>query len=220
MSGTIYVWPSGGSFLADVVELPGCVARGATKDDAVANVRRTFGDYLELMRARGVSTEHWADLDPATFVVKDPPEDRLIAEDTRPLEEHEIRDFLHQMEGSRSALLALVRGLSSDELERKPTEDMWSVREALEHVMETEVTLLSRLEKWPDRDFATLQAAHRMAFQRFSSLEPVYTNGTHRVFQYAWSTRKVMRRILEHEYEHLQHIKEILAALGGDRQPS
>ncbi len=219
MSGTIYVWPSGGSFLADVVELPGCVARGATKDEAVANVRRTFRDYLELMRDRGVSTEHWGDLDPATFVVKDPPEDRLIPEDTRPLEEHEIRDFLHQMEGSRSALLAQVRGLSSAELERKPTEDMWSVREALEHIMQTEVTLLSRLEKWPDRDFATLQAAHRMAFQRFSILEPADTQGTHRVFQYGWSTRKVMRRILEHEYEHMEHIKQILSALGGERAP-
>lgn len=219
MSGTIYVWPSGGSFLADVAELPGCVARGATKDEAVANVRRTFGDYLELLRARGVSTEHWNDLDPATFGVKDPPDDRLLPEDGRPLEEHEIRDFLHQIEGSRSALLALVRGLSADDLERKPTEDVWSVREALEHVMQTEITLLSRMEKWPEKDFATLQAAHRMAFQRFSILEPADTAGSHRIFQYGWSTRKVMRRILEHEYEHMAHIKEILSALGGDRAP-
>jgi hypothetical protein len=29
-----------------------------------------------------------------------------------------------------------------------------------------------------------------------------------------------MRRILEHEYEHLGHVHEILAALGSDRQPS
>ncbi|MBI2323445.1 MAG: DinB family protein [Chloroflexi bacterium] len=219
MSGTIYVYASGGSFLASIAEVPGCVARGATRDEAVASVRRSFRDYLELMRGRGVSTEHWNALDPDTFAVKDPPEDRLVPEDTKPLEEHEIRDFLHQVEGSRSALLALVRGLSADDLERKPTPDMWSVREALEHVMQTEVTLLSRMEKWPDHDFATLQAAHRMAFQRFSILEPADTAGSHRIFQYGWSTRKVMRRILEHEYEHLQHIKQILAALGGQRAP-
>jgi predicted RNase H-like HicB family nuclease/uncharacterized damage-inducible protein DinB len=220
VSGTIYVWPSGGSFLANVVELPGCVARGSTKEEAVANVRVAFRDYLEMLKARGVSTDHWVGLDPATFVVKDPPEDRLIPEDAVPLEEHEIRDFLHRMEASRSALLAVVRELSPEDLERQPKPDMWSVREALEHIMQTQVTLLSRLEKWPARDFATLQAAHRMAFQRFSVLEPADTQGTHRVFQYGWSTRKVMRRMLEHEYEHLQHIKEILAALGGDRQPS
>jgi hypothetical protein len=28
-----------------------------------------------------------------------------------------------------------------------------------------------------------------------------------------------MRRILEHEFEHLEHIKEIVAALGANRRP-
>lgn len=219
VSGTIYVVPSAGSYLASIAEVPGCVARGATKDEAVANVRRAFGDYREMLRARGVSTEHWDGLDPDGFAVRDYPPDRLLPEDTRPLEEHEIRDFLHRMEGSRSALLALVRGLSADDLERRPTPETWSVRQALEHVMQTEVTLLSRLEKWPDRDFAALQAVHRLAFQRFSILEPDDTPGSHRILEYSWSTRKVMRRILEHEYEHLQHINEILAALGGQRPP-
>jgi hypothetical protein len=214
------VFPSGPSFLASVAELPGCVARGSTKEEAVANVRKAFRDYLDLLRARGVSTEHWNGLDPDTLAVKDPPDDRLIPEDVGPMEEHEIRDFLHQMEGSRSALLALVRGLSAAEMERKPTPDMWSVREALEHILATEVLLLSRMEKWPDRDFATLQAGHRMAFQRFSILEPAETGIDHMIGQYRWSTRKVMRRILEHEYEHMEHIRQILAALGSDRQPS
>jgi len=219
MSGAIYVRPLEGGYIATVADLPGCVARGATKDEAAANARRAFPEYLALLEKYGVSTEHWNDLDPDTFSVKDPPEDRLIPEDTRPLEEHEIRDFLHQIEGSRSALLALVRGLSAEDLERKPTEDMWSVREALEHVMQTEVTLLSRMEKWPDKDFATFQAAHRMAFQRFSILDPEDTKIDHRIAGQRWSTRRVMRRILEHEYEHLQHINEILAALGAQRAP-
>jgi len=220
VSGTIYVWESGGSYLANVVELPGCIARGATRDEAVTKVRRTFRDYLQMLADRGVSTDHWKGLDPDAFAVKDPPENRLLPEDAGPMEEHEIRDFLHRMEASRSALLALVRELSAEDMERKPTEETWSVREALEHVLATEAVLLSRLERWPDRDFATLQAVHRMAFQRFSVLEPEDTAVEHQIFQYRWSTRKVMRRILEHEYEHMIHIREILAALGGDRQPS
>jgi hypothetical protein len=28
-----------------------------------------------------------------------------------------------------------------------------------------------------------------------------------------------MRRLLEHEFEHYNHIREIMAALGGDRPP-
>ncbi|MEK7284970.1 MAG: type II toxin-antitoxin system HicB family antitoxin [Chloroflexota bacterium] len=221
MSGTIYVQQSAdGTWVADVLELPGCMARGASRDEAIANVRRTWGDYLELLRSRGVSTDHWNDLDPNTMVVKDPPARFTFPEDFRRMDEHELRDVLHRMEASRAALLALVRGLSAEDMERRPTETTWSVREALEHVMFTEVGLLAKLEKWPDREFATLQAVHRMAFQRFTIMEPEDTGLDHEIQGQRWSPRKVMRRILEHEYEHLKHIREIIAAIGGDRQPS
>lgn len=219
MSGAIYVRPLEGSFIATVADLPGCMARGATKDEAAENARRAFRDYLALLEKYGVSTEHWKDLDPSGFVVKDANVDEWFAEDFRPLEEHEIRDFLHQMEGSRSALLALIRELSPDMVEKKPTPESWSVRQALEHIMTTEASLLGRLERWPT-EIGALQAVHRMAFQRFSVLEPEDTTLDHRIQGQRWSVRRVMRRILEHEYEHMNHIREILAALGGDRQPS
>jgi hypothetical protein len=85
--------------------------------------------------------------------------------------------------------------------------------------MTTEASLLGRLERWPT-EVGALQAVHRMAFQRFSVLEPDDTKLDHRIQGQRWSTRRVMRRILEHEYEHMGHIREILSALGGDRQPS
>lgn len=214
MSGTIYVQPGAdGTFIADVAELPGCIARANTRADAIAKVRVNFRDYLELLRRRGVSTGHWEGLDPDTFVVKEPPARFTFPEDFRPMEEHELRGFLHQFEASRAALLALVRDLSPDDMERKPNEKTWSVREALEHVALTEVSLLSRLERWPTDPFPTLQAVHRMAFQRFSVMDPADTSLDHEVMGARWSTRKVMRRILEHEYEHYNHIKEMIAAL-------
>jgi predicted RNase H-like HicB family nuclease/uncharacterized damage-inducible protein DinB len=220
VSGTIAARETAQGWLASVVEVPGCIARAPTKDAAVAAVRRALPEYLALLEKYGVSTEHWQGLDPAALAVSEYTAEEWFAADFRPLEEHEIRDFLHQMEGSRSALLALVREISPAEIERKPTTDMWSVRETLEHIMTTEASLLSRLESWPDQGFATLQAVHRMAFQRFSILEPEDAQPDRRVFGQRWSTRRVMRRILEHEHEHREHIKEILAALGGDRQPS
>jgi predicted RNase H-like HicB family nuclease/uncharacterized damage-inducible protein DinB len=218
MSGTIFVRDAGGGFLASVAEVPGCVARGATKEEAVANARRAFGEYVALLEKYGVSAEHWKQLDPASFRVQDFVAAEWFDDDFRPLEEHELRDFLHQIEGSRAALLALVRGIGSDEIEQKPDEETWSVREALEHIMTAEAIFLSRLEKWPD-SLGALQAVHRMAFQRFSILEPEETKAEHRIFGQRWSTRRVMRRILEHEYEHLEHIREILAKLGSQRAP-
>jgi len=216
---TIYVQGEGSYWLAHVPVLRGCIASGTTRDNAIANARRAFRAYLELLDARGVSIEHWKDLDPSTFEVRDLAADRVVPEDFGRLEEHELRDFLHQFEASRAALLSLVRDVSADELERKPNETMWSVREALEHVMLTEASLLSRLEKWPADPYNTLQAVHRMAFQRFTVMEPPDTDLDHVVLGRRWTTRKVMRRILEHEFEHLGHIKEIVAALAEDRAP-
>ncbi len=216
---TIYVQGEGSYWLAHVPVLRGCIASGTTRDNAIANARRAFRAYLELLDARGVSIEHWKDLDPSTFEVRDLAADRVVPEDFGRLEEHELRDFLHQFEASRAALLSLVRDISADELERKPNETMWSVREALEHVMLTEASLLSRLEKWPADPYNTLQAVHRMAFQRFTVMEPPDTDLDHVVLGRRWTTRKVMRRILEHEFEHLGHIKEIVAALAEDRAP-
>jgi predicted RNase H-like HicB family nuclease len=210
----IYVQGEGSYWLAHVPVLRGCIASGTTRDDAIANARRAFRAYLELLDARGVSIEHWKDLDSATFEVRDLPTDRVVPEDIGPLEEHELRDFLHQFEASRAALISLVRDISPEEIERKPSEATWSVREALEHVMLTEADFLSRLEKWPADPYNTLQAVHRLVFQRFTVMEPADTALDHVVMGRRWTTRKVMRRMLEHEFEHLGHIKEILAALG------
>jgi len=211
----IYVLESGPDYwLAHVPVLRGCVASGTSRDAAIVNARRAFRAYRELLDARGVSIEHWKDLDPDRFAVKEMPADRSVPEDIGRMEEHELRDFLHQMEASRSALLSLVRDVGPDEMERKPDETMWSVRETLQHIMETEASLLARLEKWPTDPFNTLQAVHRMAFQRFTVMEPEDTEIDHVVLGRRWTTRRVMRRILEHEFEHLGQIKAVLGALG------
>src|SRR5437867_6280267 len=132
----IYVFQGEEAYwLAHVPVLRGCIASGTTRDQAIANARRAFRAYLELLDVRGVSIDHWKDLDPDSFEVRDLPADRVVPEDVGRMEEHELRDFLHQFEASRAALLSVVREISSEEIEKKPTETTWSVREALEHVM-------------------------------------------------------------------------------------
>ncbi len=210
----IYVWGQGEYWLADVPAFPGCIASGKTRDAAIANARRAFAAYRELLDARGVSVDHWKGLDPATFAVKDMPESGLAPEDERPLEEHEIRDFLHLYEAQRAALIALVERIPQEELERRPDPASWSVRTALEHVMTGTMSILSKLERWPDDGFASLQATHRIAFQRLAVMEPADTKGTRTVLGRPQTVRRVMRRLLEHDYEHYRQIEEIIASLG------
>lgn len=211
---TIYVAsPREGYWLATIPALLGCNASGTTSEQAVANARRAFRAYRELLDARGVSIDHWRDLDPDTFPVVDTP-GPLLPEDEGPLEEHELRDFLHVFEAQRAALVALVAGLAPDELERAPDAETWSVRQALEHMMNTQASLLSRLERWPTDPFNTLQAIHRLVFQRFTVMEPADTGVTRTIAGRPWTVRRVMRRILEHEWEHYGHIREVIDALG------
>jgi predicted RNase H-like HicB family nuclease len=214
----IFVGGRGEYFLARVPALPGCVASGRTRDDAIANARRAFRAHLELLDARGVSIDHWRGLDPDRFAVADFPESGLLPGEERGLEEHEIRDFLHVFEAQRAALLALMKDLDAEELQRKPDEGTWSVRETIEHMMTTQASLLSRLERWPEDPFNTFQSIHRLVFQRFTVIDPDRTKETRTFAGRPWTARRVMRRLLEHEWEHYHHIEEIIAALA-ERKP-
>ncbi len=208
-----------GYWLARVPTVMGCNASGKTRDEAIVNVRQAFRAYLALLEGRGVSTEHWKGLDPEAFPVVEPERSALLPEDQVPLEEHDLRDFLHLFEAQQAALIALAGALTPDELERKPDTDSWSVREALEHMMTSQTIFLSRLEKWPDDPFNTLQAIHRVVAQRFAVLEPSDTQGTKVIGGSSWTVRRVMRRVLEHEWEHYGQVKEIIAALERSRRP-
>jgi len=207
-----------GYWLATIPAVMGCNASGKTRDEAIANVRTTFREYLALLETRGVSVEHWKRLDATGFPVVDGTGIPIFAEDQVPLEEHDLRDFLHVFEAQQAALIALAGKLPANELERAPDSETWSVREALEHMMNTQASLLSRLEKWPDDPFNTLQSIHRIVFQRFTVMDPTDAKATKTIRGRQWTVRRVMRRILEHEWEHYGHVKEIIAALERSRK--
>jgi len=202
-----------GYFLAIIPVLPGCVASGKTRDEAIAKARRVFRDYRSLLEAHGVAIDHWKDIDAEKLPVGELDDPPLVPGEERPFEEHEVRDFIHQYEASRAAVMALVTKLSPERLEQKPNDETWSVRQALEHMMTTDIALLSRLEKWPADPLSSYQGVHRLIIQRFSVMEPDDWRD-HTIMGRRWTTKRVMRRLLEHEFEHYQHIKEIIAALG------
>jgi hypothetical protein len=82
----------------------------------------------------------------------------------------------------------------------------------------TQATQLSRLEKWPDDPFNTVQALHRVVSQRFAVMDAKETKGVKVINGRPWTVRRVMRRILEHEWEHLAQVREIIAALARSRK--
>jgi hypothetical protein len=103
-------------------------ARRATKRSRT--LRRAFRAYIELLDARGVS---WS-TGRASIPMRSRSPNPMVRCSPRisvPIEEHDLRDFLHVFEAQHAALIALASTLSADELERAPDADTWSVREAL-----------------------------------------------------------------------------------------
>jgi predicted RNase H-like HicB family nuclease/uncharacterized damage-inducible protein DinB len=201
-----------GYWLATIPVLPGCIASGKTREEAIAKARGAFREYRALLEAHGVAIDHWKDIDPDALSVDESWTPPLVPREDEPFEEHEIRDFLHQYQASRAAVIALVKRLTPEQLEKAPDDATWSVRQALEHMMTTDIALLSRIEKWPDDPFTSYQAVHRIIVQRFSVMEPDDWRD-HSISGRRWTSKRVMRRLLEHEFEHYGHVKEIIAAL-------
>jgi predicted RNase H-like HicB family nuclease/uncharacterized damage-inducible protein DinB len=199
-------------YTASVPAIPGCVGTGATREDAVAAARANATRYLALLSTHNVRIEHDR-FDVDALEVRDAPEPNTVPSDFTPMEEHELRDFLHRFQALHAELLQLVAGLSQEELERRPREGEWSLRETLQHVASGTVDILARLEPWPRGNFGTLQAAHRVALQRFSVMDAADAQGEHTILGRRWTTKKVARRLLEHEFEHLRQVEAILAEL-------
>ena len=208
---TIYVTKrDDGTYYAVLPALPGCAADGATRDEAVDRCRGAIDAYLALLRERDVRIEHDA-LDRAPIEVRDAPEPNTVPEDFAPLEEHELRDFLHRFEALHALLIERVEALSQEQLERKPAGDEWSLRELLQHVSEAEILLLSRMEPWPRGGFPTLNTVRRAVVQRFSVLDAREAQGEHTILGRRWTTKKVARRLLEHIFEHVRQAEAIAA---------
>jgi len=185
-----------------------------TRDEAIANARRAFRAYLELLTPR-VSIEHWKDLDPNTFQV-------LTASGSRRARRHRGWRSTSSATSCISsslarALLSLVREISRRRSSGKPTETMWSVREALEHVMLTEASLLSRLEKCrPTRTTPYRRPSH--------GVPTIHGDGARdtELDHLSWvgaDDSQGHAAILEHEFEHLGHSRD-RRRVGASRPPS
>jgi len=46
----IYWEPEDGVFVAECPSLPGCISQGATRDEAIANIKDAIAGYLESLR--------------------------------------------------------------------------------------------------------------------------------------------------------------------------
>jgi predicted RNase H-like HicB family nuclease len=211
---TIYVFGRRyGDYAARIPELAGCGAIGATKDDAVARAREAAREYLASAPDRGGRLDGWRSLDPSSFPVDDSTDGGFIGHDTTPLAKPELEDLAALFAGWSAELARLTRDLTANVSEER-SGDEWSVREIRDHLAETQIRWMSRLDALTDGSFRTHEEIDAMVAARIAQIDAASMNDRS-VLGARWSVRRVVRRLLEHQLEHLGHVRDTLARIRG-----
>ena len=114
---------------------------------------------------------------------------------------------------SRQELMDLVKELPEAVMDWKPDEEeASSIREILCHLAEADLWYTDRLKQWPEAPLFRLAAARGVALERLRDLTEQKRASVTTFGGEEWTPRKVMRRMLEHEREHIHEIRGVLAA--------
>jgi uncharacterized damage-inducible protein DinB/predicted RNase H-like HicB family nuclease len=226
-----------GLCLAHVPELPGCIVRAPTREDALKQLPDAIRDYHTWLRRHGEVAPP-ADAPVEIKVMEEsvgfgPFERRnaaaLFPPDRDSVSPEEIERFFRLLGHTRADLLALARDLPDKLLDWQPNVETFTIRELLRHVGNAEEWYVSRIvppetlpPEWEhDEDMPTfefLDMSRRTAIGRLRQLteaersEVFYPVGWTDHPEEPWTARKALRRFLEHEWEHTWQVREILNA--------
>lgn len=227
---------------AHVAELPGCFTRGETREEVLHALPQEIDRHLSFLREKGrpspettkflVSQEIHGitELGEAGGAVA------LFDTDERPVSKKDLDVFLESMQWNREELLRVVRPLPEKARDARPIHDKWTINETLNHVANAEEWYISRLgediqeecEGYIERLDSSLQGndvLRRLAVTRqgaVHALRAAFSRGVRGTFTRAkytshpeeqWTFRKVLRRFVEHEREHIDTIRRVVEAL-------
>jgi uncharacterized damage-inducible protein DinB/predicted RNase H-like HicB family nuclease len=227
-----------GRCMAHVLDLPGCIVRAPTREEALSRVPQAIGETLAWLRRHGepalAASEDAIECQVAGEATGIGPFDRkstaaLFLPDREPIAPEEMERHFRLMGYTRTDLLALVQDLPDDVLDWQPDPESLSVRRLLRHVGNAEEWYVSRIvdadtlpPEWDhDEDLPILEfleMERRTAVARLRQLtkkertDVFYPTGWTNHSEEPWTARKMLRRFLEHEREHTGQAREILEA--------
>jgi uncharacterized damage-inducible protein DinB len=135
-------------------------------------------------------------------------------DDWRPLDRAEAMRGVEMLSWSRADLLRIVSDLEAAKLDEQREGERWSIRGILAHVATAEWWYLDRfglirprneLSKDPYERLAAVRQRLEQALPEMAGVEKVL--GVDGEF---WSPRKLLRRALWHELDHIGHIAHLL----------
>ena len=215
--------------MVHVRDLLGCVAKGSTTDEAVANAPAAIRAYLKFLRRHTEPIEPGGEF--KTLIVEHVTEGQWLGNgdpallfefDRKPITPKEIDKYLQRLEWLRADMIKLVSGLTHSQLEKEPGNKQRPIRVMLEHLLESEYFYLTsffgKIEGLPapgsivrKREGDPLHWMNQVRAIEFARLQSTTAEERSKSIEHwkqTWTLHKVFRRMLEHEWEHLIELSE------------
>jgi uncharacterized damage-inducible protein DinB len=221
-----------GRSLAYALDHPGCFAYGADGGDAIVTLPQAFLKYRDWIanHTRDSWLSELGDFDIRlvetwqTYFVDDQFEttdgegkevNAWFRHDWKPLSAQEIQRGLDLLAWSRADLLEAFSGLQDARLDEPHPGEKRTIRGILAHVATTEWWYLTRLnlandlprESLPKDPVERLQ--HVRSYLRQTLVQLAGSQQVTGVEGEIWSPRKLLRRVLWHELDHVGHIYKL-----------
>jgi len=211
--------------MVHVLDLPGCIACGPTTGEALERTPGAIRDYLCFLQRHGEQVRAEAEI--TTQVAEHITEgiwlgngaSILFAPDREPLTRQDLETCLRRAAWSRAEIIALVHHLSEEEIEVKPARGR-SLKGILEHLFAAEYSYVRHVGKLPGVQGPGLHIRRSkeelltwMAVVRASEISLLHTLAVEEPASSSPAAphpRRILRRLLEHEWEHLVELKERL----------
>lgn len=208
---------------------PGCFAYGADGPAALSGVPPAIEDYRQWISSHtaenwltGTNTDYQLEETWDCYSINDAYElapdgyevNAWFRHDWLPLDEQEIQHGLLLLGWGRDELMSVAGSLDQPTLEQAYPHERWNIAGILKHIGGAEWWYMDRLglafprADVPDPPFERLEKVR----ERLITILPGLA-GSKQVVGVSgefWSPRKLLRRAVWHEYDHIVHIRKLL----------
>lgn len=216
--------------IAWALEHPGCFAYGDNAEQAIGNLPDAIFNYATWAQTRGAD---WLDASEVELAIDETFECYRIDEkslervekggsmvesfflhDWKPLTKPEVERALKILSWTRDDLLDTIGGLDIDKLAATYPGERWSIDGILRHVGGAEWWYLERLglifpeNELPKASRERLDKVRAVLMELLPQLEGVDQVVGHE--GELWSPRKMLRRAVWHERDHVEHIRKLI----------
>lgn len=197
-----------GATLVHSFGVPGCVAWGATPEEALDAYGRLFSEWLTFRESMNlpvpsrdaeleIAVDEWVLSEAAVDAGES---EACFEHDLTPLDDVEINSGLHALGDLRGRLLRALRGVRRADLESFSSGGL-SLQRILDELARAQWWTLTRLgasplAEVPEHPVARLDTAMALVVQQFTGLERETRDRIIELEGEVWTPRKVLRRLL------------------------